>query len=154
MGAAGGVGNESQMRNPLSVDVDEVTWPDPRRHRPKGDLRRRVLRAAGVAVAAVLVVVGFVIVTGYTGFPAPGPLRRYPNSDLQELADRINALPCETVAGGVEPGNRWTLKPLASVDHLRSRVHLRTQYRVLVPPEDVDLIDNPGDTAPRLGCHP
>ena len=60
-----------------------------------------------LAVAVVLTV-SAVTVT-YTGLPGPGPLHRYPLSDLQALADRVN---------GSVPG-------AASVDLLRSRVRIQ-----------------------------
>jgi hypothetical protein len=144
----------ARVRSGLTIHDDEVMWPDPRRPRPKGELRRRAMATAAAVALLIAATAGFVIVTFYTGFPAPGAVRRYPNSDLQALADQINALPCEVYAGPIEPGSNWSPPPRASVDRGRSRVHLRGRYLVLLPPEDVALVDNPGDTAPTLGCHP
>jgi hypothetical protein len=135
-------------------DQDEVTWPDPRRPGPKGQSRRRVIAVVVVALLLVGAVTGFLVVTGYTGFPGPGALRRYPTRDLEALANRINGLSCGVYATPVEPGSEWSPPAIATVDRLRSRVHLRGSYLVLLPPDEVGLVDNPGDTAPALGCHP
>jgi hypothetical protein len=87
--------------------------------------RRRALTVLAVAVGA-LVVVG--VVTAFTGLPAPGPLRRYRASQLQELVDAVHddAGPLRT------PDDCWqTLepeapsgprRPVASIDWVRSRV--------------------------------
>ena len=83
---------------------------------------------AAVVAAAVL----FVAVTAFTGFPAPGPLRRYPASDLQDLVAAIHA------EAGPErtPDDCWKRvsdqnapdgpeRPIAAVDYVRSRVVVR-----------------------------
>ena len=92
-----------------SAAPDE-TWPDTRRPTPPRRTARRVVAAIAVAVG---VVVTFFGVTTFTGFPGPGPLRRYPASDLNRVADRINA------ADGVGSHARS-----ATVDLLRSQVEL------------------------------
>jgi hypothetical protein len=77
--------------------------------------RSRASRIVRVLVTAVVVaVLGFGI-TLFTGFPGPGPARRFPIHDLRRLADEIN-----------QDGSRWACNredaPTAAVDLLRSRV--------------------------------
>ena len=88
--------------------------------------RRRILAATGSGV--VVLVVGFVVVTAFTGLPAPGPLERFKASQLEAMVDAVHeqAGPLRT------PDDCWqTIEPdftevhtraIASVDWVRSRV--------------------------------
>ena len=69
--------------------------------------RSRIRMTMAVLTLSVVALGAFFAVTGYTGFPGPGALHRYPGEDLDELARRINAACGDSVA---------------SVDRLRSRV--------------------------------
>jgi hypothetical protein len=82
----------------------------------------------------VLALATFVVVTSSTGFPGPGPLRRYPTWELEAVADRINQSDCAAATSG--------RTPVASVDRLRSRVHLTVPWMVVVAPRDRPLVDN------------
>jgi hypothetical protein len=92
----------------------------------------RWIRPLTVAVAGL---VAFGLVTSFTGLPGPGPLRRHPTATLDELVDAIHA-----DAGDLRtPDDCWRTtyrasrdaappgppRPIASVDHLRSRVVVR-----------------------------
>ena len=91
-------------------------------------LRTRRRRLAALATGVVALVALFLVVTAFTGLPAPGPLRRYKASALEQLVDAVheNAGPLRT------PDDCWqTLepdhptgdpRPIATVDWLRSRV--------------------------------
>lgn len=92
---------------------------------PASHRRRRLLVAAAAVVGVVVVALG---VTAVTGLPGPGPLRRYPASELQELVDAVHA-----EAGPLRtPDDCWqTLepdftevhtRPVATIDWVRSRV--------------------------------
>lgn len=84
----------------------------------------------------------FLVVTAFTGFPGPGPLRRYRATQLSELVDAIHA-----DAGPLRtPDDCWrTLeptydgqggRPIATVDWVRSRVvvGMRSDIKGLVDP--------------------
>jgi hypothetical protein len=91
-------------------------------------LRTRRRRLAAIAVGVLVAVAAFLVVTAFTGLPAPGPLRRYKASDLEELVDAVHsdAGPLRT------PEDCWqTLEPdhpigdpqpIATIDWVRSRV--------------------------------
>ena len=88
--------------------------------------RRR--RLAALAGAVVTVAVVFVVVTAFTGFPGPGPVRRYRAAQMREMVVAIHddAGPLRT------PDDCWrTLeptydgtggRPIATIDWVRSRV--------------------------------
>ena len=95
----------------------------------------RQRRAVVSAIVLVLLVATFLLATGQTGFPGPGPLRRYPTSELQELADRFNHLGCE--------GSQVWPAPEASVDWIRSRVRLGHPEGVIPSAHDRAMIENP-----------
>ena len=105
-----------------------------------GRMRREARQRKAVvwAVVVVLLAATFVLVTGQTGFPGPGPMRRYPTRQLQELVDRLNVLDCSA--------NDPVHPPGASVDWLRARVHLDHPESIRVSPSDRPLIENPGWT--------
>lgn len=88
--------------------------------------RRR--RLAALAVGVIVALALFVFVTAFTGLPAPGPLRRYKSSQLEQLVDAVH-----TDAGRLRtPDDCWqTLqpdfpsgdpRPIATIDWVRSRV--------------------------------
>ena len=78
----------------------------------------RIVIAVGLALAVS--VAAFVAVTADTGFPGPGPLRRYRTIDLEALARKIDQN-WEAVPGSsLMPGTKVT--NLATVEGLRSRV--------------------------------
>jgi hypothetical protein len=126
------------------MDSDE---PSPLR--PKGApepvtrTRRWVIRV-GVAVVAI---VSFFGITAVTGFPGPGPLRRYPRRDLERLSDKIN-----------EHGERWacdaTDPPTARVDPIRGRVVIDWHGHAPASrfaPEDQEMIE-PDQQMVSLQC--
>ena len=85
-------------------------------------------RALSVLAAVVGGVVLLLVVTAFTGLPAPGALHRYRASELQDLVDAIHdeAGPLrtpddcwQTLDADFPSGDR---RPLASVDGVRSRV--------------------------------
>lgn len=87
--------------------------------------RRRLAALAGAVVGLVAVVL---VVTAFTGFPGPGPLKRYKASQLEAMVDAVH-----TEAGPLRtPDDCWqTVRPdfeevhtraVASVDWVRSRV--------------------------------
>ena len=91
-------------------------------------LRTRRRRLAALAVGGVALVALFLVITAFTGLPAPGPLRRYRASQLSELVDAVHS-----TAGPLRtPDDCWqTLEPdfpsgdphpVATVDWVRSRV--------------------------------
>src|SRR4051794_20562305 len=91
-------------------------------------LRTRRRRVAAIAAGVVVAVTGFLVITAFTGLPAPGALRRYRASQLQEMVDAVHA-----DAGDLRtPDDCWqTLepdfpsgdrRPVASIDWVRSRV--------------------------------
>jgi len=97
----------------------DAARPEPGSDSPRAEAHRFGRRVAMVLAVLVLVVVLFLGVTSRTGFPGPGPIRRYPTSDLQSLAARINdRFPGCQMKGFSSPA-------LAYVDRLRSRVVLR-----------------------------
>ncbi len=97
---------------------------------------RRARQAVLVAVVVMIVVGGFLTTTSVTGFPGPGAIHRYPIPDLQDLANRINRTTCS--------GDRdWAPAPVASVDWLRSRVHLSRPTGVVLAREDRPMVENP-----------
>ncbi len=80
-------------------------------------------------LVALGAIVAFVAVTAVTGLPGPGPLRRYPASELDAMVELIHA-----EAGEIRtPDDCWRLldhsdgplRDIAKVDHLRSRVVVR-----------------------------
>ncbi len=87
----------------------------------------------------LLLLATFVVVTGQTGFPGPGAMRRYRTHELQAVADRLNLLVCSADDPVRPPG--------ASVDWIRSRVRLDHPGSVLLGPGDRPLIENPGRSA-------
>jgi hypothetical protein len=109
-----------------------------------GRMRReaRQRKAVVTAVVAVLLAATFVLVTGQTGFPGPGPMRRYRTAELQALADQLNLLVC--------PADDPVPPPGASVDGIRSRVHLEHPGSVIVSPGDRPTIENPGSLTTGL----
>jgi hypothetical protein len=139
------LGRKEAVTSGQLVEVDEPTWPDPRRPKPPGQLRRRLVAAVLVVLLLVATAAGFFFVTGYTGLPAPGVLRRYPNSELQDLADRINSLPCQSGNGPVGPFRQ--IPAIATVDPLQSRVHITTPVLYWLPPGDRAKVDNPVNTS-------
>lgn len=88
--------------------------------------QRRLARAAAVVLA---VVVAFFAVTGVTGLPAPGALKRYPYGELSALSDRVN----EAAGEYRTADDCWRdlrnsagpLRSIAAVDYVRSRVVVR-----------------------------
>ncbi|MCU0311309.1 MAG: hypothetical protein MUE36_10235 [Acidimicrobiales bacterium] len=87
------------------------------------------------ATGAVAVVVVALLVTGVTGLSGPGALRRHPTATLERLVDAVHA-----DAGELRtPDDCWRTswraqrdrapegptRPIAAVDHLRSRVVVR-----------------------------
>ena len=85
-------------------------------------------RALSVLAAVVGGVVLLLVVTAFTGLPAPGALHRYRASELQDLVDAIHdeAGPLrtpddcwQTLDADFPSGDR---RPIASVDWVRSRV--------------------------------
>ncbi|MGZ4726183.1 MAG: hypothetical protein ACXWB2_00545 [Acidimicrobiales bacterium] len=116
--------------------VGSNTWGRQRR-----SARQR--RAVVTTIVVALCLATFVVVTGQTGFPGPGALRRYPTADLQDLADRINhGGDCASFAPDL---------PVASVDWVRSRVHLERPHLAVVAQQDRPLIDNPPVGATGVG---
>jgi hypothetical protein len=109
--------------------------------RARREARQR--KAVMTAIVAVLLAATFVLVTGQTGFPGPGPMRRYRTAELQALADRLNHLSC-TSWYEESPAN-------ASVDWVRARVHLDHPEKVLVAPGDRPMIENPELSTADLG---
>jgi hypothetical protein len=97
--------------------------------------RNRQRRALLTTIVLLLLAATFVLVTGQTGFPGPGPMRRYPTHELQEVADRLNHLDCATQELWPAPG--------ASVDWVRSRVHLEHPERIVASPDDRARLENP-----------
>ena len=95
---------------------------------------QRVRRTWVTLAIGALLLASFVLVTDRTGFPGPGPMRRYPISELQAVADRINRLDCSTLDPWPPPG--------ASVDRLRSRVHLAHPESVVLSPTDRPMVDD------------
>jgi hypothetical protein len=80
-------------------------------------------------------VVGVLVVTSFTGLPAPGPLQRYPTAVLNDIVAAVHA-----DAGDLRtPDDCWRTtyrasqddappgppRAIAAVDHLRSRVVVR-----------------------------
>jgi hypothetical protein len=104
---------------------------------PRAHGQRPHRRRALVALACVLgVVVMFLGVTAVTGLGGPEWMRRYPQTDLRDLAARINddagALrtpdDCWRMTSskdGVERDPSGPLRDIARVDYLRSRVVVR-----------------------------
>jgi len=96
------------------------------------------------AVVTLLVLMGgaLVLVTGTTGFPGSGPLRRFSEDDLERLAAKINRQP----EGSVGPYPcRDEPAPKVHVDRLRSRVIVDVRgpmHEVLVGDEP-DMFDGP-----------
>jgi hypothetical protein len=122
-------------------EVTQVDGPNTRGR----DRRQARIRAVLAAIAAGVVACGaFVVITGYTGFPGPGSLRRYPNSELQALADQINALHC--VDGSVVPPPAPLTVPIASayVDRLASRVRIRHAHLISLDPTDRQRVASTG----------
>jgi hypothetical protein len=127
-------------------------WPDTRLPDPPTHHARRLLRATAILVVAVG---GFLGITAVTGFPGPGPVRRYPYSDLEALADQINALHCDQSTAGSPGAPTPRPRPIASVDFLTSRVHLSQPYLIWSTAQERPELENtPGDTSPYLSCTP
>jgi len=90
---------------------------------PTSGWRRAMGRVATVFVLAVVIAVtAFMLITPQTGFPGPGPLHRYKTSQLQDVADRINAT--------IPPGCGLTG---ASVNWWTGRVDLDLSLNIQVP---------------------
>lgn len=121
---------DAAERDEVDPTAEDVPEPEGTTRRPRR--RRRWLRPL---LAIVAVVAAFLVVTGFTGFPGPGALHRYPNATLDDLVDAIHA-----DAGDVRtPDDCWRTtyratidaaptgpeRPIASIDHLRSRVVVR-----------------------------
>ena len=123
---------------------DEVTQIDGPNTRGRHRRRARIEAVLATLAVAVVACGAFVVITGYTGFPGPGSLRRYPNSELQALADRINALHC--VDGSVVPPPAPLTVPVASayVDRLTSRVRIRHAHLIALDPTDRERVANAG----------
>jgi hypothetical protein len=90
--------------------------------------RRRLVAIAGATVAAVAL---FLVVTAFTGLPAPGALRRYRASQLRELVDAVHAdagtlrTPDDcwrTLEPGFDETDDSGARPVATIDWVRSRV--------------------------------
>jgi len=115
----------------------------------------------GLAMTAVLLIgCGiFVVVTSYTGLPGPGAVHRYRTSELEDLADRINhSEGCWTTAG-VTPEGQSQSPAVASVDWLRSRVHLKDSWAVVLSATDRPMVENPwlypsGEPTVATSCAP
>jgi hypothetical protein len=93
--------------------------------RPRGRVPRWLVIAAGVVGALAT----FVAITGATGLPGPGPLRRYPTAELTQVVDALHA-----EAGELRtPDDCWRrraddpgpLRDIARIDLLGSRVVVR-----------------------------
>ncbi len=82
---------------------------------------RRVTKtvATGLLVGFV-VVVAFLAITAQTGFPGPGPLRRYKISDLDTLANKINKVGFVSLYSKTD--DPADVRNPARVDWLRDRV--------------------------------
>jgi hypothetical protein len=110
--------------------------------------RRRRLAALAGAVVAVAVL--FVVVTAFTGFPGPGPLRRYRASELRELVDAIH----EAAGPQRTPDDCWRSlepdydasegRPIATIDWVRSRVvvGIRADIRGRVHPRTREAVED------------
>jgi hypothetical protein len=115
-----------------SSDQDEADQSD-EAARPRSTRRRRLCVVLAIAVGCVVAFVGMTAVTGLGG---PDWMRRYPYSELRDLAARVNQ-----EAGDLRtPDDCWRTTPskdglkrdeggplrdIARVDHLRSRVVVR-----------------------------
>jgi hypothetical protein len=95
--------------------------------------------ALGAVAAASLLYVG---VGWFVGMPGPGPVRRYPASELERLAAQL-----DHTAEPTYDSCRRTVErhPVAHVDHLRSRVVLEVgsappsldpELRAMIVPND------------------
>ncbi len=132
--------------------IDTPMWPDTRLPEPPTHRARSLLRAT---VILALVVGGFLGVTAVTGLPGPGPIRRYPYSDLHALAHQINDLHCGETTAGLPGAPTPRPRPIASVNFLTSRVHLSQPYLIWPTAQERPELEN-ADTnpAPRLSCTP
>ena len=81
--------------------------------------RQRRTRILTVALIISAVPVLFLVVTSFTGFPGPGPLRRYPLRDLQAVVDRLNDSGDQvgncpkSALSGLPPPQRASLNPIS-----------------------------------------
>lgn len=80
----------------------------------------------------------FIAVTGFTGFPGPPVVRRYPTTELTAAADLVDAI-------GAEQGGCWPLS--AEVDAVRSRVEV---HGGAVPDEVLAVYDDEMFVVPRF----
>jgi len=121
--------------------VDEAIGPNTTARQRR---EQRIRRTWVSVIVGALLAGSFVLVTGQTGFPGPGPLRRYPDADLGALAERING-------SAACYGSFGPQEPIASVDRLRSRVHLSEPQWVVLAPQDRPMVDDPPNGAMSSG---
>lgn len=93
-------------------------------------------------VVTVIVLAGLVGLSLITGFPGPGALRRYPLSDLNEVADRIN----NRAARNGTTADAFGGEP-AEVDLVTSRVRVSVTVDVCgmgFSSDDLEMIEMKG----------
>ena len=96
-----------------------------------------MVRVVTAVLVLALVVLVFLFTTPRTGFPGPGPLRRFREDDLRDLSERIN----RDGVGGCDTAT----EPLARVDWLLGRVVIRNAGLIGWRPTDAErpMIANP-----------
>jgi len=138
------------------TETSETTGPN-----TQGRERRDTRIRMGLAITALLLVACtmLVFVTSYTGFPGPGAVHRYRTSELEGLADRINHSEGCWNTAGVTPEGQSQSPAVASVDWLRSRVHLKDSWAVVLSAADRPMVENPwhypsGEPTVATSCAP
>jgi hypothetical protein len=109
---------------------------------------RRVRNAVSWTALVLAAVLAFFVVTIYTGFPGPGPLRRYSNTDLTATAQAVNRNDGLWMQEGPSP--ELPDKP-ATIDWLRSRVVLHGASHLCMnsgalSARELAMIENPPST--------
>lgn len=105
-------------------------------------------------IVTVVVLVALGGLSLLTGVPGPGPMRRYPITDLNDTADRINRA---ALASHTSAGVRTTVAPgdPAQVDLWRSRVTVSVTAQVctlgLSSDELAMVVVGGSDDPPRCG---
>lgn len=115
---------------PTRTGIDPLVGAVPQRqHRTRSHLMRSALI---VLIALIIAVAAFLTVTLETGFPGPGPFRRYSLSELNSLAAKVNR--------GANPD----CPPPAEVSWLSDRVEIPRIYIANPPPGSLPLTWPPG----------